>query len=71
MTFVFILALITILIGVGTIIWGFASGSPGGVVGGFLLAILVGNGRPCVRFKGHAEYDGQRNHITSAGEWFA
>lgn len=31
----------------------------------------IGNGRPCVRFKGHAEYDGQRNHVTEAGAWFA
>lgn len=31
----------------------------------------IGNGRPCVRFKGHHEYDGQRNHITKRGEWFA
>jgi hypothetical protein len=31
----------------------------------------IGHGKPCIRFKGHAEYDGQRNHITESGEWFA
>ena len=31
----------------------------------------VGDGRPCIRFKGHDEYDGQRNHVTQRGEWFA
>ena len=31
----------------------------------------IGDGRPCVRFKGHDEYDGQRNHVTQRGEWFA
>lgn len=31
----------------------------------------IDNGSPCIRFKGHAEYDEQRNHITAAGFWWA
>lgn len=27
-------------------------------------------GKPCIRFKGHDEYDGQRNHITESGVWW-
>lgn len=30
----------------------------------------VENKKPCIRFKGHAEYDGQRNHITESGVWW-
>lgn len=44
MTFVFILAILVILIGVGIAIWGFANTSGGGIVGGILLALIVGGG---------------------------
>ena len=32
---------------------------------------LVDGGLPCIRFKGHPAYDGQRNHITESGMWWA
>ena len=31
---------------------------------------LLDHGKPCIRFKGHDAYDGQRNHITESGVWW-
>ena len=31
---------------------------------------LIDFGRPCLRFQGHTEYEGQRNHVTATGVWW-
>ncbi len=44
MTFVFILGIIAILIGVGITIWGFSSGGGFAILGGIAIALIVGGG---------------------------
>ena len=44
MTFIFILGILAILVGLGIVLWGFRAEIVGAIIGGFLIALVVGGG---------------------------